>query len=309
MITPTLRPDRSGPRVALGCGSMSDVESDAAFAVLDAFREVGGRILDTARIYGTSETVVGAWLDSRDARQHMVVVTKGGHPAPDWTSRLSRDAVVADALASLDALRIPAVDCYLLHRDDVAHPIDDIASTLAEIVALGYAKRIGVSNWDEARVRELGQALRSLGGPALAVVSNYGGVAVPTAPAEWPGVRSTTPELLRLAHDEGFEVLGWSSLSSGFFTKSGGLPEFAGPENQRRRALLHSIAADADVMPAAVLVRALATLDPAFIPVFATRSPDRARQLCIDAQEERLDESVERFTIAVRAVDQIIPKW
>ena len=111
-------------------------------------------------------------------------------------------------------------------------------------------------------------------------MSNYGGLAVPTAPAEWPGVRSSTPELVRLAHYEDFRILGWSSLSSGYFTDNRPHLEFAGVENQRRRSTLWRVADEAGAAPIAVLIRALATMDPAFVPVVSTRSPTASLPLC-----------------------------
>ena len=288
---------------------MSTDDSRQAFAVMDAFRDAGGQVLDTARIYGTSEEVVGRWLRTNSADVGIEIVSKGAHPSADWSPRLSASAVMKDLELSLATLRVSSVHCYLLHRDDPGTPIADIARTLTSIVRVGKATSVGVSNWTPVRVAELATELRTIDGPALAVVSNYGGLALPTAPAEWPGVRSSTPELVRLAHYEDFRILGWSSLSSGYFTDSRPHLEFAGVENQRRRSTLWRVADEAGAAPIAVLIRALATMDTAFVPVVSTRNPGRIRSLCAAAVDHSLDDVVTRFRQALGASRATAPKW
>ena len=66
-------------------------DRDTSFAVLDAFYEAGGRMVDTADVYsawvpghkgGESEAVLGEWLESRGVRREMRVHTKTGMLAP-----------------------------------------------------------------------------------------------------------------------------------------------------------------------------------------------------------------------------------
>ena len=216
---------------------------------------------------------------------------------------------MADSEASLAAMRVSSVHCYVLHRDDPATHPAEIARTLAALVDRGYADTVGVSNWTPERIVQLMRELHLIDGPRLAVVSNYGGLAVPTAPTRWPGVRSSTPDLLDLAHTAGFRIFGWSALSAGYFTDDRFRPEFAGAENLRRRSALWESAADAGVTPVEVLIRALATVDSAFVPVVSTRNPDRLRLLCAAAAAPALDDAVARFRHALRAVDAPTPSW
>jgi aryl-alcohol dehydrogenase-like predicted oxidoreductase len=288
---------------------MSAHDPRQAFAVLEAFRDAGGRTLDTARIYGSSEQVVGTWLRAHPSYDDIAIVTKGAHPSADWSPRLSAQDVMADVQSSLTALGVSSVHCYLLHRDDPATPVGEIALTLNSIVRLGYAATVGVSNWTPTRAAELACALRSIEGPPIAVVSNYGGLAVPTTSPEWPGVRSSSPELLRLADYEDFRVLGWSSLSSGYFTDHRPHPEFAGAENVRRRLALWQVAKDAAAPPVAVLMRTVATMNAAFVPVVSTHSPDRIQTLCAAAADHTLDGAVARYTKALGAGTVTVPKW
>ena len=68
---------------------MSAHDPQQAFAVLDAFRDAGGRMLDTARIYSSSEQVVGAWL-----RAHPDEARAQGRAGRGVAARLTWDATI-----------------------------------------------------------------------------------------------------------------------------------------------------------------------------------------------------------------------
>lgn len=138
------------------------IEESRAREFMDAFVEIGGNFIDTARIYGDfvkriqggSEQVIGRWMEDRHCRDHIVLGTKGGHPDPDTmhTGRLSRTEIMDDMQRSLDNLRTGCVDIYWLHRDDPSRPVEDIMETLTELVEKGMTRNIGVSNWTPARI-------------------------------------------------------------------------------------------------------------------------------------------------------------
>jgi aryl-alcohol dehydrogenase-like predicted oxidoreductase len=76
-------------RIILGTGSFgSNIPREEAFAVMDAYLDAGGNVLDTAHIYsswepngaGASERTVGEWIRSRNVRDRIILGTKGGHP-------------------------------------------------------------------------------------------------------------------------------------------------------------------------------------------------------------------------------------
>ena len=56
--------------------------------ILDAYVNLGGNFIDTARVYGdfaggvcgVSERAIGNWLAARHNREKMILGTKGGHP-------------------------------------------------------------------------------------------------------------------------------------------------------------------------------------------------------------------------------------
>ena len=140
------------------------IEESRAREFMDAYVEIGGNFIDTARIYGDfarkiqggSEQVIGRWMEDRRCRDSIVLGTKGGHPDPATmhTGRLSRSEILDDMRRSLDNLRTDCVDIYWLHRDDPSRPVEDILESLTALVEQGMTRYVGVSNWRTERIVE-----------------------------------------------------------------------------------------------------------------------------------------------------------
>ena len=138
------------------------IEESRAREFMDAYVEIGGNFIDTARIYGDfarkiqggSEQVIGRWMEDRRCRAKIVLGTKGGHPDPSTmhTGRLSRSELLDDMQRSLDNLRTDCVDIYWLHRDDPTRPVEDILESLTALVEQGMTRYVGVSNWRTERI-------------------------------------------------------------------------------------------------------------------------------------------------------------
>src|SRR5216110_3208084 len=125
--------------VALGCGNFGGIGSvpelfglgedeAAAFALMDAAREHGITLFDTANAYagGRSEQWIGRWLASRSAREEVVLTTKvrnrvGADPGDEG---LSARHIREQVEASLRRLRTDVIDLYLAHEPDPAVPIE-----------------------------------------------------------------------------------------------------------------------------------------------------------------------------------------
>ncbi len=133
-----------------------------SFELMDKYMEYGGNTFDTARVYcdwlenghSASERTIGEWIKSRNNRKEIILATKGGHPAAEGVSRLSKDDILSDMDRSLETLQTDYVDLYLLHRDDASVPVYEIMDTLHMLVREGKARAVGVSNWTCERIKE-----------------------------------------------------------------------------------------------------------------------------------------------------------
>jgi aryl-alcohol dehydrogenase-like predicted oxidoreductase len=155
----------TGP-IGLGCMGMSwaydadQRDDDASVAVIHRALELGATLLDTADIYGpyTNEELVGRALAGR--RDEAVLATKCGMVVEDVASyrlgRNGRPEHVREAIdASLRRLYTDHVDLYQLHRVDEKVPVEETWGAMAETVAAGKARAIGMS---EVGVDELERA-------------------------------------------------------------------------------------------------------------------------------------------------------
>ena len=65
--------DKEISQLALGTGWMADAAPAVCFELFDAYRALGGTVIDTGRIYG-SEGAVGAWLKRAGSRDDLVIM-------------------------------------------------------------------------------------------------------------------------------------------------------------------------------------------------------------------------------------------
>jgi aryl-alcohol dehydrogenase-like predicted oxidoreductase len=150
--------------ICLGTADLgSTVDRKDSYALLDAYLELGGNFIDTAKIYAdwrpgersASEKLLGEWMHLRRSRPRIILATKGAHPdfASIGVPRLSRPEIESDLDASLSHLQTDRIDFYWLHRDDPARPVEDILITLNEAVRAGKIRYFGCSNWRVERIR------------------------------------------------------------------------------------------------------------------------------------------------------------
>ncbi|WP_326641417.1 aldo/keto reductase [Streptosporangium sp. NBC_01755] len=132
-----------------------------SFAVLDAYAEAGGNLIDTADAYsawvpghvgGESETVIGEWMTSRRNRDRIVVATKVG--SLNGRTGLSAANIRAAAEDSLRRLRTDHIDLYWAHIDDAATPLEETLGAFDDLITEGKVRNIGASNYSAERLAE-----------------------------------------------------------------------------------------------------------------------------------------------------------
>jgi len=145
----------------LGCMGMSEfygpTDESEAIATIRRALELGVDLLDTADMYGpfANERLVGRAIAGR--REHVVLATKFGNERRDdgsWIGINGRPEYVRSACeASLARLGVDHIDLYYQHRVDKTVPIEETVGAMAELVAAGKVRYLGLSEAAPATVR------------------------------------------------------------------------------------------------------------------------------------------------------------
>jgi aryl-alcohol dehydrogenase-like predicted oxidoreductase len=164
--------------LALGCGNFGGIGSApelfgrgddeaTAFALMDAAREHGITLFDTANSYGggRSEEWIGRWLASRGARDDVVLTTKvrnrvGPRPQDEG---LSARHIREQIAASLRRLGTDRIDLYLAHEPDSGVPIEETLTVFDELIRAGKIRHSGLSNFTAAQLAAAAGAAARLG--------------------------------------------------------------------------------------------------------------------------------------------------
>lgn len=146
--------------VGLGCMNMthaynepiSEADSDK---LLNRALDLGYDFFDTATIYGMgeSERRIGKFLKHR--RDEFVLASKCVLGIEDGQRILDArpEKIIAACEASLKRLRTDTIDLYYMHRPDPNVPLEDSVGALAELVAQGKIRSIGLSEMSAEMLR------------------------------------------------------------------------------------------------------------------------------------------------------------
>ena len=138
----------------LGCMGMSEwygaADWDESIATIHAALDEGVTFLDTADVYGAghNEVLVGRAIAHR--RNEVQLATKFGidRSGGDGNARVlrgERSYVKRSAEASLTRLGVEVIDLYYLHRPPQTAEIEETVGAMAELVAEGKVRHLGLS--------------------------------------------------------------------------------------------------------------------------------------------------------------------
>jgi aryl-alcohol dehydrogenase-like predicted oxidoreductase len=139
----------------------------ASFAVLDAFVDGGGTMIDTADVYsawvpghtgGESESIIGDWLRTAGKRDRVLLATKVGMLPGDGGAKLAPARIAAACDASLRRLGTDRIDLYYAHQDDPDTPQHAYMEAFAALVDAGKVRVLGASNFTADRLRSANAA-------------------------------------------------------------------------------------------------------------------------------------------------------
>ncbi len=307
-----------------GCMGLEGVYEPATgrqdgIGIIRAAFDRGVTFFDTAEAYGpfTNEELVGEAV--APFRDEIVIATKFGFGInPDGTrygvdSRPERIRQVVDAM--LTRLKVTTIDLLYQHRVDANVPIEDVAGTVAALIAQGKVKHFGLSEASAQTIRRA-HAVQ----PVAAVQSEY---SLWTRDVEQNGVLATCTEL-------GLGFVPFSPLGAGFLT--GKIdpsttfspadfrtisPRFAQDARAANMAvvdLMKRIGETKHATPAQIALAWLLAQKPWIVPIPGTRKLERLDEnIGADAVElteadlREIDEAAARITVqGARLPEQVL---
>jgi aryl-alcohol dehydrogenase-like predicted oxidoreductase len=250
--------------------------------LLRAAVDLGVTFFDTAEVYGPfdNEELVGEAL--APVRDQVVIATKFGFAFDDQGRQAglsSHPEHIRQAVnGSLRRLGTDRIDLLYQHRVDPQVPIEDVAGTVAELVAAGKARHFGLS---EASARTIGRAHAVH--PVTALQSEYS--------LFW---REPEEEIIGVLDELGIGLVPFSPLGRGFLTGRidqtaefgegdvrAILPRFAAEARAANQALvdlLGRVAEGKGATPAQVALAWLLAQKPWIVPIPGTRRLERLEE-------------------------------
>jgi len=286
--------------LGLGCMGISfaygpPAEESGTEAIRHAI-DIGITFIDTAEIYGPlrNEEVVGAAI--RDRRERVQLATKFGF-AFDGDRRLDAvDGSPANAKRALEGslrrLGVDHVDLWYQHRVDPNVPIEETVGAMAEAVAAGKVRYLGLSEASASTIRRAHATH-----PIAAVQSEY---------SLWS--RDVENDVLPAVRELGIGFVPYSPLGRGFLTGTVDtnaltandfrrtLPRFAGGNAERNAALVETVravAAKHGAPPAQVALAWVLSRGEHLVPIPGTTKAARvdenagALALTLDVDDQR----------------------
>jgi len=280
--------DLTVARIGLGAMGMSHgytgagTDDDECIRTIHRAIDLGVNFIDTAEIYGpyVNEELVGRALKGR--RDQVVLATKFGlvsHAGEGSWNLDSSPANIGTAVeGSLKRLGTDRIDLYYQHRVDPNTPIEDTIGAVAELIADGKVRHIGLS---EAWVSTIRRAHAVH--PITALQSEY---------SLW--TRDQENEVLPLLRELGIGFVPYSPLGKGFLTGTirstdqfdpndfrASNPRFTGENFQRNLRIadeVQAVAADAGVTAAQVALAWLLAKGDDIAPIPGTRRVARLEE-------------------------------
>ena len=210
----------SAPVLSFGCGTFGGkgeffkawgtTDDSGARRIVDICLDAGVTMFDTADIYsaGESERILGTALQGR--RDKAIISTKAtfrsGEAANDVGS--SRFHLIRACEAALKRLGTDYIDLFQLHGFDAMTPVEEVLSTLDDLVRAGKIRYVGVSNFSGWHLMKMLAAADRYAYPRYIANQTY--YSLIGRDYEW--------ELMPLGLDQGIGAVIWSPLGWGRLT-------------------------------------------------------------------------------------------
>ena len=179
--------------------------------LIDICLDAGLNMFDSADIYsaGAAEEVLGQALKDRP-RDSLIISTKATFRSGEAANQVgsSRYHLIDSVHRQLKRLGTDYIDLFQLHGFDAMTPVDEVLSTLDQLVREGKIRYIGVSNFSGWHVMKSLAAADRHGYPRYVANQTY--YSLVGRDYEW--------ELMPLGLDQGLGAVVWSPLGWGRLT-------------------------------------------------------------------------------------------
>jgi aryl-alcohol dehydrogenase-like predicted oxidoreductase len=254
---------------------------ERAEQVLKGALDAGYTFFDTAAVYGLghNETLVGEVLGPHRAK--FTLASKCGITDATGTQRGidgRPETIKAVCDVSLRRLNTDVIDLYYLHRWDQRVPIEDSVGALADLVAAGKIRTIGLSEVSAPTLRRAHATH-----PITALQTEYS-----------PWTRNPEIAVLDACRELGIAFVAFSPVGRGFLAGEGhdptkledhdfrrGMPRFQGEAlaaNLRLYDRFAAVASEAGCTTAQLCLAWLLRRGDHIIPIPGTTNPDHMRE-------------------------------
>ena len=186
------------------------VDVPEARRLIDICLEHGVNLFDTADVYsdGASESILGSALEGR--RDQVLISTKLTLRTGDGPNDIgaSRHHLVTGVERALARLRTDYIDLLQLHHFDAQTPVEQVMSTLDDLVRAGKVRYVGVSNFSGWQLMKSQAVAERYGWSKFVANQTY--YSLIGRDYEW--------ELMPLGMDQGVGAIVWSPLGWGRLT-------------------------------------------------------------------------------------------
>ena len=193
---------RKMPMLGFGTANRKTAGGPALIRSTLSYLRLGGRVIDTAQMYGNYREIGSAIAASQVAREEIFVISKV-HPSAGKkgfvTTAAGARAAVVDCLQQLN---VAYLDAMLIHVPWAlsSKELEQVWLGLIESRAAGLVRSIGVSNFNRAQIENLVNATHVW--PAINEIEYH------------PWVSAYTQELVRWCRDRGIVIIAYGSLGS-----------------------------------------------------------------------------------------------
>ncbi|KAF5336305.1 hypothetical protein D9758_014476 [Tetrapyrgos nigripes] len=196
-----------------GFGAMN---RDSSFKLMDAYYDAGGNFIDTANIYqnGTSEELIGEWMEQRKIRDQMIIATKYSNFTHNGDDSIAQrvnyignnvKSMKLSVEASLQRLRTGYIDILYVHWYDQHTSVEEMMDALHNLVVAGKVLYLGISDTPAWVVVKANDYAKSVGKTPFVVYQGEYSVLQ----------RDIEREIIPMCTQEGLGLHVWGVLAGG----------------------------------------------------------------------------------------------